>query len=288
MSLIKFEIFRTVVELGSLSKAAKTLKLTQSAVSHAIASLEADFGFTLLIRNRSGTSLTENGSEMLVYMQGMLKLNEQMLQKASEFNGIETGIVRIGTFPSVSIQWIPLILKKFSEDFPLIKIKLYEGNYDDITEWISEGKIDFGFLSLPTASSFDTIPIITDPLLCIVPDTHPLFHNELIHYEQLRNEGFIMPKSTIDNDVSRIFKKYKITPPIQYEIEEDQAIISMVQNGLGISILPSMILYRLPENIRAIPLEGNYSRSIGIAATSFKHVSPGAKKLIQCIQNWIY
>ncbi|WP_153733388.1 LysR family transcriptional regulator [Sporosarcina obsidiansis] len=287
MSLTKFEIFRTVVELGSLSKAAETLKLTQSAVSHAITGLEADLGFTLLIRNRSGTNLTENGKTMLVYMQGMLKLQEQMLQEASKINGIETGIVRIGTFPSVSIQWIPLILKSFQKDFPLIKIKLYEGNYNEITEWIAEGKIDFGFLSLPTANSFDTIPIKKDPLLCIVPDSHPLYHKELIHYVDLHHEHFIMPKSTIDNDVSRILKKHNITPTIQYEIEEDQAIISMVQNGLGISILPSMILYRLPNNIRAIPLEGNYFRSIGIAATSFKHLSPSAEKFIYYIQNGI-
>lgn len=285
MSLPKYEIFRTVVELGSLSKAAETLQLTQSAVSHAIASLEAEFGFTLLIRNRSGTNLTENGNHMLVYMQEMLKLNEQMLQEASKINGIETGIVRIGTFPSVSIQWIPLILKTFQKDYPLINIKLYEGNYHDITEWISEGKIDFGFLSLPVASSFDTILIKKDPLLCIIPDTHPLYHNQLIHYGDLHQEPFIMPKSTIDNDVSRIFKKHQITPSIQYEIEEDQAIIAMVQNGLGISILPSMILYRLPDTVRAIPLEGNYSRSIGIATTSFKRLSPGAEKLIQHIQD---
>lgn len=285
MTLVKFEIFRTVIESGSLSKAAGTLQLTQSAVSHAIASLETDFGFTLLIRNRLGVSLTENGKKMLIYMQEMLKLNEQMIQEAAKINGIETGIVRIGTFPSVSIQWIPLIIKKFQKDFPLINIKLYEGNYDEIAQWIADGKIDFGFLSLPASKSFDTIPIKKDPLLCIVPDTHPLYQSEEIHFEQLKHERFIMPKSTIDNDVRRIFKEHKIALHVQYEIAEDQAIISMVQNSLGISILPSMILYRLPENIKAIAMEGNHYRSIGIAATSFKHVSPSAKKLINFIQD---
>jgi DNA-binding transcriptional LysR family regulator len=143
------------------------------------------------------------------------------------------------------------------------------------------------FLSLPASKSFDTILVKKDPLLCIVPDTHSLYHRDKVHFEQLHHENFVMPKSTIDNDVRRIFKKHKFTPHIQYEIAEDQAIISMVQNSLGISILPSMILYRLPENVRAIPLESNHYRSTGIAATSFKHVSPSAKKLINFIQNWI-
>ncbi|MEK3936039.1 LysR family transcriptional regulator [Sporosarcina sp. FSL W7-1349] len=287
MSLIKYEIFRTVVEVGSLSKAAEALKLTQSAVSHAIAGLEEEFGFTLLIRSRSGAALTQNGEKMLVYIQEILKSNEQLLQEAAKINGLETGIVRIGTFPSVSIHWIPQIIKLFREDFPLIDIKLYEGNYDDITKWIAEGKIDFGFLSLPVSKSFDTIPVKEDPLLCIVPATHPLYERDTIHVEQLRNEDFIMPKSSIDNDVRRIFKKHRITPTIQYEIVEDQAIISMVQNNLGLSILPEMILYHLPETIRAIPLEGNHFRSIGIAATSLTYMSPSAKKLIAFIRNWL-
>lgn len=286
MSLIKFEILRTVIESGTLSKAAETLKLTQSAVSHAIASLENEFGFTLLIRNRAGVILTENGSKMLVYMEDMLKLNEQMMQEAAKINGIETGVVRIGTIPSVSIQWIPLIIKRFREAFPLIDLKLYEGNYDEIAQWIMDGKIDFGFLSLPASKSFETIPIKNDPLHCIVPDSHPLFHHDIIQFKSLGNEPFIMPKSTIDNDVRRILKKHNINPHVQYEIAEDQAIISMVQNGLGISILPSMILYRLPENIRAIPLESNDYRSIGIGATSFTHISPSARKLVEFIQNW--
>lgn len=284
MSLIKFEIFRTVIESGTLSKAAETLKLTQSAVSHAIASLENEFGFTLLIRNRSGVILTENGSNMLAYMEEMLKLNEQMMQEAAKINGIETGVVRIGTIPSVSIQWIPSIIKQFREAFPLIDLKLYEGNYDEITQWIMDGKIDFGFLSLPASKSFETIPIKNDPLHCIVPDSHPLFHHDKIQFKSLDKEPFIMPKSTIDNDVRRILKKHNINPHVQYEIAEDQAIISMVQNGLGISILPSMILYRLPINVRAIPLESNVYRSIGIGATSFTHISPSTRKLVEFIQ----
>lgn len=287
MTLIKYEIFRTVVETGSLSKAAETLNLTQSAVSHAIAGLEEELGFMLLVRSRSGTSLTENGEKMLGHMQEILKLNEQLLQEAAQINGLETGIVRIGTFPSVSIHWIPHILKLFREDFPLIDIKLFEGNYDEISKWIAEGKIDFGFLSLPTSKTFDTIPLKKDPLLCLVPDTHPLYQSDTIHVGQLKHENFIMPKSSIDNDVRRIFKKNRITPPIQYEIAEDQAIISMVQNSLGISILPAMILYHLPDTIRAIPLEGNDYRSIGIATTSLKYLSPSAEKLIVFIQNWL-
>ncbi|MFE0505357.1 LysR family transcriptional regulator [Peribacillus butanolivorans] len=287
MTLIKYEIFRTVVETGSLSKAAEVVGLTQSAVSHAIASLESDFGFSLITRGRLGIHLTSNGEKMLHYMREILKWNELMMQEVSKINGLETGIVRIGTLPSVSIQWLPMIIKQFNKDFPYIEIKLFEGDYDKIDQWISDGTIDFGFMSLPVSKAYEVIPLKKDRLLCILPDTHPLNQQDIIYLDQLKDESFIMPKSSIDKDVRRILKEHKIKPKIKYEIAEDQAIISMVQNGLGISILPEMILYRIHESIRIIPLEGNYYRSIGIAATSLRYMSPGSKKLIEFIQEWL-
>lgn len=281
MTLIQFEVFRSIVEQGSLSKAAETLGLTQSAVSHAISKFESDLGFTLLIRNRTGIKLTANGEKILLYVREILKWNEQMMQEAAKINGLETGIVRVGTFPSVSVQWIPRIIETFSESFPYIDVQLYEGDYDEINQWIVDGTVDFGFVSLPTSTNFDVISLKKDKLLCIVSDKHPLSENEMIQFSQIENEQFIMPKSNIDNDVARILKQNKVSPKIKYEMAEDQAIISMVQHNLGISILPEMILYRLPESVRAIQLDGDYYRTIGIASQSFNSISPGSKKLVQ-------
>lgn len=287
MTLAKFEVFRTVIELGGLSKAAEALGLTQSAVSHAIASLESDFGFTLLTRGRSGISLTSNGERILLYIREILKWNEQMIQEVANINGIEVGTVRIGTFPSVSIQWLPQIMKQFKQSFPLIEIKLFEGNYDDIEQWIVNGAVDFGFLSLPASKAFEVIPLKKDKMLCILPDTHPLHQQDKIYFEQIKNEMFIMPKSNIDKDVRKILKNNNVTPEIQYEVEEDQAIIAMVQNNLGISILPEMILYRIPNNVCVINLEGDHYRSIGIASTSLKNISPAAGKFIEYVKSWL-
>ena len=115
LSLAKLEIFNTVVELGGLTKAGEALGLTQSAVSHAIASLESEWGFSILNRGRSGIKLTSNGEHVLKYIREMLKWNEEMHQEIANINGLEIGTVRIGTFSSVSAQWLPEILKNFNE-----------------------------------------------------------------------------------------------------------------------------------------------------------------------------
>lgn len=287
LSLAKFEIFSTVVELGSLTKAGETLGLTQSAVSHAIASLESEWGFSILKRGRSGIHLTSNGERILKYIREILKWNEEMLQEIANINGLEIGTVRIGTISSVSIHWLPEIMKTFNADHPAIEIKLLEGDYDDIEQWISMGLVDFGFVSLPTSQSFEVIPLKKDRMLCILSDEHTLAEEEEITFEMIIEEPLIKSKKGSDNDIRRIFKENNITPNIKFEFTDDQAIVSMVGNGLGISILPEMVLHRIPTNIRAIKLEGENYRTIGIATTSFKTLAPATKKFIEYLKLWL-
>lgn len=288
MSLIKFQIFNAVVESGSLAKAGELLGLTPSAVSHAIASLESEWGFSILNRGRSGINLTSNGEHVLRYIRDILKLNEELGQEIAHINGLEIGTVRIGTISSVSIHWLPEIIKKFNEDYPAIEIILLEGDYDDIEHWISTGLVDFGFLSLPTSPQFEAIPLKKDRMLCILPEEHPLANQNEISFEQLKEEPIIKAKKGSDNDLIRILKENNGTLKIKFELSDDQAIISMVENGIGISVLPEMVLHRIPPQIRILSLEGENYRTIGIAAISFNTVAPATKKFIEFLKSWLH
>lgn len=286
VSLAKFEIFSTVVELGSLTEASIKLGLTQSAVSHAIASLESEWGFSILSRGRTGIHLTSNGELVLQYIREILKWNEQLVQQIASINGLEVGTVRIGTFSSVSIQWLPELISSYNDCHPSIEIKLQEGDYEDIEHWISSGAVDFGFLSLPTLKSFEVIPLKKDRMVIIVSDKHPLAQQNEVNFEQIKDEMFILPKKSCDNDVRRILKENNVSPKIKFELADDQAIISMVQKGMGISILPEMVLFRVPKNVHILSFKGDHYRSIGLAATSFKNISPASRKFVKYIQSW--
>lgn len=287
MSLAKFEVFSAVVEIGSLTKAGETLGLTQSAVSHAIASLESECGFSLLNRGRAGIQLTSNGERILQYIREILKWNEEMVQEIANINGLEVGTVRIGTISSVSIHWLPEIMKKFNEHHPAIEIKLMEGDYDDVEHWISTGLVDFGFVSLPTLQNFEVMPLKKDRMLCIVSEAHPLAKQKEISFEMIKEEPLIKSKKGSDNDLLRILKESKITPFIKFELTDDQAIISMVENGMGISILPEMVLHRVPNNVRILQLKGEHYRTLGIAVTSFNSLAPATKKFIDYFKSWL-
>lgn len=287
MSLVKYEIFSTVVELGSLTRAGETLGLSQSAVSHAITSLESEWGFSILNRGRSGIHLTSNGERVLKYIREILKWNEEMVQEIANINGLMIGTVRIGTISSVSIHWLPELMKIFNEVYPSIEIKLLEGDYDDVEHWISTGLVDIGFVSLPTSKHLEAIPLKKDQLLCILPEEHPLAEKNEISFERIKEEPLIKSKKGSDNDLIRIFKEHNITPNVKFELSDDQAIISMVGNGMGISILPEMVLHRVPTNVRTIKLEGENYRTIGIASTNFKTLAPATKKFIEYLKTWL-
>ncbi|WP_440119014.1 LysR family transcriptional regulator [Paenibacillus sp. QZ-Y1] len=287
MSLVKYEILNAVVEYGSLTKAAEALNITQSAVSHAIASLEAECGFSLLNRGRSGVRVTAEGERILGYTREILRWTELMNQEISLIRGAEIGTVRIGTFASVSTQWLPGILKQFRLRHPGIEIKLWEGDYAEIEAWLAGGAIDLGFLSLGDSLPFETIPLQKDRMMCILPLDHALATEASVSFDVLLEQPFILPKWGGDNEIERLIRQHAAKLNIVYEVAEDQAIMAMVRNGLGISLLPEMVLQNHTNELALVPLTGDPYRIIGIACPSLANLSPATRRFIEAIQEWL-
>ena len=163
----KYETLAKVVELGSLTRAAEALGCTQSAVSHAINGLEKEFGFAVLTRSRAGVHLTADGERIMPSIRGMLNYEEQLKQTVSAIRGLDFGTVRIGAFTSVAVHWLPGVIKEFQRDYPNVDIKLLNGDYHDVEQWIMEGSVDLGFVHVPAGLSCECVPLMEDRLLAI-------------------------------------------------------------------------------------------------------------------------
>lgn len=283
MSLNKYQILLKVVEAGSLTRAGEMLNLTQSAVSHAIASLEQELGMNLVIRSRSGVRLTHDGQHLWPYIQQIVQAQAKLKQEVDAIQGLETGTVTIGTFSSVSIHLLPDILESFQARYPLVEIRLQDGHYQEIEGWIADGTVDFGFVHMPAASGLDQTPLHRDRMLGILPPRHALKAAESIALEEIAEEPFIMPAQGCDDDVRALFSGLGLKPKVKFELEDDYAIMAMVQRGLGVSVLPEMIVRGVPYEICVRPLEPAAYRTIGLAALSFKKASPAAAKAMQWI-----
>ena len=158
MSISKYQMFLKTAACGNFSKAAEAMNFTQSGVSHAVQSLEEELGVTLLSRNRGGVVLTADGRALLPQIEELCAAHHALMQSAASLRGMDTGLVRVATFSSVSAQWLPSILKSFGEIYPNIEFDVVTSDfYEQVEEWILKGTVDCGFLRLPSVKRLHTL-----------------------------------------------------------------------------------------------------------------------------------
>lgn len=279
--LLKYLAFVKTVETGSFTKAAEELHYAQSSVSKMIADLEAEWGMTLLERSKSGVGLTSAGEQLLPTIRKLLSGYTELEGQISRMNGLETGIVRIGTFSSVAINWLPNIFSRLQRDYPGIEYEMLLGDYREVEQWIKEGRVDCGFLRLPTPENFDTIPLKQDEYKVILPVGHPLAKKETVSLTDLNSQPFLLLEHGGKTEVSDLLESRRVHPDIRFTTWEDFAIMAMVERGMGVSILPDLILKRVPYRIEIRSLEEPYYRSVGLAMKNRAHLPPAVQKFME-------
>ena len=280
MNLQKYFAFVKTVEYGSFTRAARILNYTQSGVSRMIADLEKDLGVALLARGKSGVRLTSDGLRLLPYARSLCNGFERLRNEVDELNSLRSGLIRIGTFSSVATFWLPNIIKEFQKAFPNIDYELLSGDYTEIEEWIHTGRVDCGFLRLPTHPEFETIFLEKDRLLAIIPADHPLKDCKRFPAEALCREPFMLLEKGDNAEISHFFAQNGLTPDVKFTTWDDYAIMAMVESGLGIALLPELILQRVPYRILTKELDVPAFRNIGLALRSREDASPAVRHFI--------
>ena len=249
MNIQKYMAFIKTVEYGSFTKAAGALGYSQSGISRMIGDLENEWNVTLLERGRTGVRLTSDGLLLLPYAQDLCNDYWKMQGQVDEINGMQSGLIRIGTFSSAATHWLPNIIKAFQSDYPDIDYELLLGDYTEIERWILDGRVDCGFLRLPTHPELDTIFLQQDKLLVILPAGHSLAAADQFPVKELSNDPFMLLEKNAKSEISELLEQWGISPNIKFTTWDDYAILSMVESGLGISILPQLILQRIPYDV---------------------------------------
>ncbi len=278
--LLKYLAFVKTVEKGSFTRAAEALQYAQSSVSKMVADLEKEWGMTLLERSKSGVYLTSAGAQVLPFLRRLLNDHAALEGQIFQMNGVETGLVRIGTFSSVAIHWLPNIFAAMQKDYPGIEYEMLLGDYNEVERWICEGRVDCGFLRLPTRAEFTTIPLKQDEYKVVLPVGHPLAEKARVAIGDLQDMPFLLLEHGGKTEVSDLLEMHGVHPDIRFTMWEDFAIMAMVERGLGIGILPELILRRVPYQVEVRSLEAPYYRQIGLAMKRQSHLTPAVKTFL--------
>ena len=279
MDTKKLEALVVSVELGSFTRAAEQLGYTQSGLTHMMNSLEKDIGFTVLVRGRSGVQLTPAGQRIFPLVRDCLAGSAALEREISLINSHKEDSVRVAAYESIARHWLPEVIQQFRREHPDVTVDIQMGSVDEVYRWVLEDRVDMCFASRQDYNTLDWTPLRDDELLAILPPDYP-DGDDTFPIEFFNGQEFLMPSMGFDKDILRVLNEHSVAPLIRTTQVSDSAVISMVEHGLGVSVLSRLVLRGRQNSVRALPLLPQAFRKLGIAARPRKELRPIVRKFI--------
>jgi DNA-binding transcriptional LysR family regulator len=277
----------TVANYRNFSEAALHLEISQSAVSHAIATLEAELGVILFNRGRNGADLTPVGEQLVLPAKEILNLLQKMATEANRAKGLKGGNVRLVAFRSAATHILPALIAQFRRQFPLIKVSVTDiEEHFEIENILRSGQADIGIVDVPCSGEFETWEIYRDEYVVLLPRSLKLNQTQLT-WEQLATYPLII---SVNNSCSLKIRQYlqrSLKPVnIAYEMKQDSAMTGMAIQGLGAAILPQLAAEPLPAQLKVYSLPIPLERIIKAAVVKNALHTPAVFAFLDVLKNY--
>lgn len=289
MDLKKYEVLLKVVDRGNINNVSYDLGYTHSGISKMLNSMEAEVGFQIIKRNNKGITLTPEGEKLIPIIRNIVKENEKLEEEIALINGIESGTVRIGCFPTAGFVLIPDILRNFQSRYPHIQVEvLEEHSLEQLEQWLNRGIIDIGVFSRQPYHKFQWLKEVDDEYVALLPAGHRLCSRNQVSVEELFEEKVLLFKSHkgLDQDIVQILQYVDVKGYESYTANSDFTVIRMVEQNGFLALMPKLIAeYALSLfDVECRPIDVQINRTIGFAVKSKEDISPSVKRLISCIK----
>ncbi|HET8586522.1 MAG TPA: LysR family transcriptional regulator [Candidatus Limnocylindria bacterium] len=253
MLLNQVEAFVEVARAGSFSRAAERLGVTQPALTGRIQGLEASLGARLFVRGRTGARLTEAGRTLLPYADRALIALQRGADLVRQVNGGEAGRLAIGAAPAVSTYVLPAVLRQFQAVHPHVQLSVRSGHSEEILEMVLREEVEVGLMRPIRHPDVESTPLYEDELVLVVPAAHRFAAGSVgsagsprrgavrgIAMADMATEHLILfdRTSSYHELTSSILREAGIRPAGLIEVDNIDAAKRMVEEGLGVALLP--------------------------------------------------
>lgn len=277
----KYKAFLKVVELGSFSQAARALSYSQPAVSHMVASVESSLGVHLIDRAGGLCVLTDEGRALLPTIEKIVESEQTLYEQVEEIATRDNRLVRIGSMTCVSNEWIPEAMRAFIEENPDTEFEIHQGSYNMIDEWLEKDSIDMGFVNPEAIQYYKKIPLIEGTFAAVLPIGHPLTELDgSIPLEAMSEYPLILFGAQGFNEVVQAFQACKLKPNVRFWMKDALSAMFMVEAGLGIGVMPNILLEKCRCNVVIRPTSPSIDRTISLAYKDRLAMSPTARKFM--------
>ena len=282
MDTKKFEAMVTAVTQGSFTRAADMLGYTQSGLTHMMNALEGEVGFRLLERGHFGIRLTPDGARIMPLIHQFLEASDRLSEEIRASNDQANVLISVGAFASIATHWLPAILDRFRSEYPNVQVTVQDGPRDRLFADVIAGRFDLAFTSVPKGENVDWYPLHEDPLLALLPKTAYGERYEKFAVEDYAGTEFLMPAFGNAADILAVLNSHNVHPEILTTMTSNQALISMVAHGLGVSMLSELSIRGYEQSVCALPLSPAYARTLGIITRKNAIPKPTVARLIAC------
>ena len=284
----KLEALLMAVDLGSFTKAAEVLGYTQSGLTHMMNSLEKEIGFPVLVRGRSGVSLTAEGRRIEPAVREFLQANTRLNHVIAQAGAAKGEVLRISAYASIAMHWLPAIIQQFRSECPNVDVDIRMADHvDGPYELLENGTMDAIFVSRQDEGSYDWVHLKDDAMYAVLPKYYPIGKRRSFPVAEFDGKEFIMPSQGFDKDILRIFNRLNVRPDIRPTAVDDQTVISMVAHGLGVSMMTELTLKGRADAVMIRPVAPASSRELGVAVRSMQEASAALVRFIDCTQRVI-
>lgn len=280
MDTKKLEALVTAVELGSFTRASEVLGYTQSGLTHMMNSLEKEFGFSVLVRGRAGVRLTPAGERIFPLVRDCLASSELLAREINMINTDKEETICVAAYASIAMHWLPEVIQQFHRDHPGVNVDIQMGSVEEVYRWVREDKADMCFASRQEGQTLEWTSLRDDRLLAILPPDYDMHGRQSFNVYGFDGQEFLMPSMGFDRDIMRVLNSHGVMPLVRTTQVNDSVVISMVEHGLGVSILSELVLKGRKDDVLAVPMDPPAVRELGIAARPRKELRPMARKFI--------
>ena len=286
MDRINAEVFINIARLGSYRKAADALGYTQAGISYIVSTMEEQAGFPMFVREYGGVRLTPEGEALLPYMKQLFEYEQAVREQMDNMKGLARGHIRLISFNTVIVCWLPDILRGFKEKYPGIEITVTtcEGPSQGI-RMLLEGEADCGFLATDSSASdkIDIFDLRLEPDVAVVAENHPMAGAEVFPISEMGKYPFIGYPEDEAPYVYDLARKYDIKFNQIMTMNNDYGHFSMISENLGFGIYPRMIVENCRFPVKAIPIDFGSSTPISLAIRSYEKGALSAKAFVDYV-----
>jgi len=280
VSVPQLRAFVATVDAGSFTGAASTLGVGQSAVSHALAGLEREVGGPVIRRGAAAVT-TPLGDRLLAHARSVLASVEAL--EAVIRPATARGTVRLAAVPTVCQGLLPRLRELWAVTLPDVDVQVYEGDDDEMPEWLEAGTVDAAVLVDPTPVPPGGVVVAQDEMAAVVRRDHPLADLPALTLDDLHEDGLVAGGGGCEHQIQRLHELDGQAFRYAHRVREMSTMFGMIERGEGVSIVPTLGRVMLPPDLVMVPMARRLSRTLVLSGPTSREWHPLARTLVDAV-----